>query len=88
MHFQSSGKCIVPINKIVEVLWTKVTCKRCVLQNHKKIIKEFLDFCKKYEENVDLEEATLYFRSQTDQLEWSLFHHKKFGELYQMLLAV
>ena len=81
------GNRILPVKKVVEVLRTSVTCKRCVLRNHKKITKNFLAFCSQYEEDIEHKEATKLFRSRTDRLEWRLGKQKKVAELYQIFLG-
>ena len=81
------GNRILPIKKMMGGLRSSMTCRRCVIKNHKRLTKDFLAFCANYEEDIEREEATKLFRSWTDLLEWWLSRHKKVGELYQMFLA-
>ena len=64
-----------------------MTCKRCVVRNYKKKMKNFLSFCAEYEDSIEQEEKTLLFQSRTDRLEWRVSRHKKIQALYQEFLG-
>ena len=62
------GNRILSIAKVAKVLQRHTCCCRCAFHNHKNYIKDFLDFCKEYEERVAQEEQRELFMSRTQRL--------------------
>ena len=72
------------MDKLLGVFRNSVCCRRCAVSYHRKEIKRFMYFTKRYEERVQNEERNTLFHSRLDRLNWKLEKHKTTSELFEM----
>ena len=78
------GLMIFPVEKLADVIWNQMCCKKCTLSWHTQYMNDFIKFTVRYEDEVTKVEGRQLFGSKRDWMEWQLNHHKPTTELYSI----
>ena len=82
------GNQILPVKKVVEVLRTSVTCKRCVLRNHKKITNNFWLFADNMRRTLNTKKQQSFFAAAPIALNGDWVSKKKWLSYIKYFLVL